>query len=294
MGTIKENAKRIITSLATLRFYESILIYFLNLGLTSLGFIKVSGIKKEKKEILFIMGSGPSLRAITGDEWERFRSVGDFVGFNDSIYQNYVDLDYYVVRELEPKWLLGSKWRYASLFQSNFNLTGIKKIGERISANPKMSNTRFIVFNDILGGISLLWLWMFYGRFRRRIAFFYANLIDRSISWPISESYDNIPHSGATLFDCINIGYVMGYKKIVLLGVDLRNSDYFYLGENETRPWDLSINHRKSEPHKTAETTLTNIKRWGPYLELKGVTLLVQNRNSLLAGTLPVFSMPVE
>lgn len=272
-----------------LRSIESIFIFLIDDVLHVLKILKFTPRKIKTKNILFIMGSGSSLNEISETQWKKISRDGDVMGFNDSIFQKYINLDYYIIREIHPLFLFGSKWRYATIFQSNFNIKKILELKNNIMKNDKMKETKFIIFKDILGGISTLWLWISYKKFGNRVICKYSNLIDRNANSPISRSMKDIPHSGGTIFDCINIGLNLGYKKIILLGVDLYDSNYFYLKKDEVRDWDKLVNHDKKSKHKTYNNTIKNIKIWSEQLIADGVEIYIHNPKSLLAGILPVY-----
>src|SRR5581483_12096128 len=66
-------------------------------------------------------------------------------------------------------------------------------------------------------------------RYRRR----------RSRNAPPSGSFARgLVHGSSSIFDATNFAYLMGYRRIVLVGVDLYNKEYFWLGPGETRPYE--------------------------------------------------------
>jgi len=101
-------------------------------------------------------------------------------------------------------------------------------------------------------------------------------------NWPISDSPRRITHGVATLLDAINISYLLGYKEVILAGVDLYDRNCFYLEKNETHELDIKTNNKASDPHKTSTHIIDTIKLWKPELKNKGITLKILNPQSLL------------
>ena len=53
---------------------------------------------------------------------------------------------------------------------------------------------------------------------------------------PYSRSFNSgIVHGFGSVISVVNIAYLMGWKHIVLVGIDLYDHRYFYLPPNETR-----------------------------------------------------------
>ena len=108
----------------------------------------------------------------------------------------------------------------------------------------------------------------------------------------ILEPSDNIyaiSHCIATLSDAINISYILGYRKIVLVGIDLYDRRYFWLGRSETNEYDLKRGKTYSDIHATADNVLRGMAVWNKYLTKKGVRLYIYNPRSLLNKVLPVY-----
>lgn len=76
-------------------------------------------------------------------------------------------------------------------------------------------------------------------------------------------------HKGATLFDVVNISYILGYKEIVLVGIDLYDRRYFWLERNETDKCDLKRGKTYSDNHATTDNVLSGLAFWSKYLKLK-------------------------
>ena len=81
----------------------------------------------------------------------------------------------------------------------------------------------------------------------------------------------------------------MGYKSIVLVGVDLFDRRYFWLNEDETRVEDTLRAADHTEVHGTAQVVVDLMKRWTEFLKERGVSLTVYNPQSLLAEAMDVY-----
>ena len=127
--------------------------------------------------------------------------------------------------------------------------------------------------------------------FKNKYICFYKNLKNRTLILKPSEDINTIPHCGATLFDAINISYLLGYKNIVLVGVDLYDRRYFWLRKNETREGDLKRGATCNDIHNTANFVLEAMPIWKEYLQKRGVKLYVYNPRSLLNKILPIYKL---
>ncbi|MDO8311364.1 MAG: hypothetical protein Q7T25_05435, partial [Sideroxyarcus sp.] len=166
----------------------------------------------------------------------------------------------------------------------------IKQYTDSLLKHPRYTNARyFLLFDRKSINTTLVFLQRLLPE--ERIVF-YSNQLDRRVCWPISEDGRNVPHCSATLFDVVNLAYVLGYKTIVLVGVDLYDRRYFWLKETESRSEELKRGATFADVHQTAKPVLENMTRWQEYLNDRGVDLRVYNPKSLLAGSLPVYHLP--
>ena len=134
-----------------------------------------------------------------------------------------------------------------------------------------------------------LWALLFLKAFKNKHVCPYRIVIPKDA---ISEPSDNIyslTHCGATLSDAVNISYILGYKKIVMVGIDLYDRGYFWLERNETREDDFKSGKTYSDIHDTADNMIRSMDIWNKYLNKKGVRLYIYNPRSLLNKILPVY-----
>jgi hypothetical protein len=224
-----------------------------------------------KRDTVFIFGSGGSLNEITPDEWQQI-AEGDTLGFNWFVHQRFVRCDYHLVREICSTDLDRTTWQ-----------PEIRQYFELIAANPLYAHTVFLVqtgFRATNGnraiGLRLLppaarvFLW------RSR----------RDLAEPTRSLAEGLTHAHSTLQECVNFAYLMGWRRIVLVGVDLYDRQYFWMPPGAPLWSDATT----AEVHRTAAGLIESLGRWRRQFEREGVELFVYNPRSLLAAVLPVWS----
>ena len=237
---------------------------------------------RRRSDTVFVFGSGASLNALTPEEWRAIERH-DTVGFNWFVHQRFVHCDFQLFGEIGGDDLDAAMWR--PHIRSYFDL---------VDANPRFDGTVFLVqtgFRAINGnraiGLRLL--------SPARPVFLWRRLRDRVE--PSRSLDEGLVHAHGSLADAVNFAFVLGWKTIVLAGVDLYDRRYFWLKPDELRadeirphappPPDLiSVNSR----HNTADTGLIELLgSWRERFAREGVQLFVYNPRSLLARTVPVW-----
>jgi hypothetical protein len=127
------------------------------------------------------------------------------------------------------------------------------------------------------------------GLLRPRRVFRYRRIAKGVYRPPTRSLGEGLVAGTGSLASCVNLGVVMGFREIVLAGVDLRDSRYFWLPPDVARP-DLAQNQGvgHSDPHPRGTQIAEFMGRWGRLLEAEGIRLSVLNPESLLADVLPV------
>jgi hypothetical protein len=237
-----------------------------------------------RSDTVFIFGSGASLNDLVAEEWREF-SRHDVFGFNAFYHQQWVDADFHLLR-------VGV---YGDLRWESFT----REAAAVIRSNPRFSRTVFILqegylaqFSNQLVGYRLL-------PASARI-FRYPSA--REDGRPTRSFADGLRHTTGTLADAVNCAFCAGWKRIVLVGVDLYDSRYFYLKADETVGFDAATGRitagernywrgqRYDEPHATIRNGVVDLMAdWRTALGEAGVDLLVYNPRSLLAEVLPVY-----
>jgi hypothetical protein len=215
-------------------------------------------------DTVFVFGTGRSLLDVADDEWAR---IGAFqtIALSEFHRHRFVRVDYHLVNEVHDP--VG--------------------YGASIQANPFYADTTFIVqegwlahrANDVIGGHHLpggarVFRYKRSGRARDRL--------------PSTSFRSGLAHGWNSSFDAVNFALLMGWRKIVLAGIDMYDRQYSYLpagethhGQGETPP--------ESTPFRGVEKTVPLYARWHAAAAEHGAELTVYNSVSALAAVLPVF-----
>ena len=231
-----------------------------------------------KSDTVFIFGSGYSLHDISGREWERI-SGHDTLAFNWFVYQDWIRVDYHVFKELSPDDLDPEVWKVA-----------LEKFALLVRNNPHYRETIFIVQGGYRGingnrliGMKLL---------PEGSPIFRFFIKSRGIYEAPSRSLsDGLVHGPASLVTAVNFAYALGWKKIVMAGVDLYDRRYFWLGKDETRAVDSIRSSTYKDKHNTADRLVPYLGKWNELMNREGIQLYVYNPRSLLAQVLPVYQL---
>jgi len=241
--------------------------------------------KLRKSDTVFVFGSGYSLNDIAAAEWEHI-ARHDVFGFNAFYYQHWVPVDFHLLRG----GLYGElRWqRYA------------REVVDAISANSMYRNTVFVMQEEFLAQFT-----------NQLIGYRLFPAIRGLLRYPTSRAMGVLPsrslgeglrHVASTLSDAVNCAYCLGWRHIVLVGVDLYDSRYFWLPADQTptvdrlsatvtaAPVNALGGNRYDEPHYTTRNGVVDLMaEWRAFFEKDGVQLTVYNPRSLLADVMPVY-----
>jgi hypothetical protein len=239
---------------------------------------------RRRSHTVFIFGSGYSLHDVTSAEWKHF-AEHDVFGFNQFFFQRWVRTDFHLMKgglyaELQ--------WRpYASQVESL--LRDHSQFADTVFV---MQEGYFAQFPNQLVGYRLLPRGASALRYR-------VNRIDGP---PTRSLAEGLRHQGGTLVDAVNCAFVLGWTHIVLVGVDLYDSRYFYLPPDQTVGVDHETQRltgtehnqvrgqRFDQPHNTLRLGLVGIMEdWHRVLAQAGVRLSLYNPRSLLSEVLPLY-----
>lgn len=222
----------------------------------------------------FILGSGKSLDEIAAPEWQEI-SLHNTIAFNYFIRARFVRVDFHLVGEMAcPDDLAPRVWRpvveeYARLIEENpFYSETVLGLQEGLRA---VQSNRLVSSPTLHSG--------------RRV-FRYRRIARGERCPPTTSLSSGLVHGAGTLVDCVNLAVVLGFREIVLAGVDLYDRRVFSSTEAASpagRP-DAVENRR----HATADAMVDYLGYWAPLLAARGVTLSVYNPRSLLSRVLPV------
>jgi hypothetical protein len=229
-----------------------------------------------RSDRVFIFGSGYSINAITAAEWEEI-GAHDTFSFNYFPHQRFVRADYHMIGELVTgNDLRRSEWEPA-----------LREYARLVAENPLYERTVVLLQagwsafqSNRMVALELLRPGTRIFRYRRTA---------RGVYRPPSSSFaEGLVHGAATLVGCVNFAVLMGWREIVLAGVDLADSRYFWLPYDATRA-DMVGVVPHDQPYPMVQPLIAHLAQWVPLLGARGIRLSVYNPRSLLAAVMPVF-----
>lgn len=241
-----------------------------------------------QKDTVFVMGCGYSINSISHAEWAHIADAGDVFSFNHFYKGQFLPVDYHACGEI------GHVQNYDTVLRSRKHREAIKLYYHNTFSNPLYRNATYFLRHTLnsrgLPITTATWALYFSRVFQGKRLCLYS--IDPHINKvaPPSESMSSISHHNATLSDVVNIAYLMGYRKIVLVGVDLYDRRYFWLAENQTRECDEQKGRSFSDVHETSKLIVRAMDVWNRCLGERGVRLYVYNPRSLLRAVLPLYT----
>lgn len=214
----------------------------------------------------FVFGSGRSLVEITPDEWERIAACNT-ISLREFPRQQWVRADYHITSEVDF----------------------VDEYARRIRENPLYAGTVFVVQggfraergNELVGR----------GLLPRGAPVFRFRRSSRGVVAPPSRRLrDGLVHGFSSIFDATNLAVLLGFRRIVLAGVDLYNKEYFWLPPGETRAYEKPDVEGPRSPFASTEPIVEMLGAWHDVLAADGVELSVRDPRSLAAARLPVFT----
>jgi len=184
-------------------------------GLQALSKLDVSQYKTS--DTLYILGSGISIMDLTQEEWASISSH-DSIGFNSWMHHPFVPTYYCMETPMKSE-------------HFDLNIAALNRKKEEYSQVPfiiqyqhylKSPNTfeRLELPKENYYWNAPLMPYTTNERLLNRVLNWWKNKHELNMSWVL--------HYAGSISYLISMGYLMGYKKIVLLGIDLNNSDYFF------------------------------------------------------------------
>ena len=220
-----------------------------------------------KSNTVFIFGSGSSLNTVSSEGWREIESHDTF-SLRDFPRQSFVRTDYHMTGEVDDLEAYARRLRENPLYERAIFL---------IQSGFRARNGNFLIGRRLLTRGSRVFRY-------RRASRGEIRLPSENIRW-------GVVHGPNSIVSAVNMAYLLGWKRIVLVGVDLNNKRYFWLEGDAIRPEEKSeIN--VNDPFESGAQIRDIFALWAPYMRERGVELLVYNPQSLLAGTIPVFQTP--
>jgi hypothetical protein len=238
-----------------------------------------------RSDRVFIYGSGASMNDIPSEEWAAMAEHDTF-GFNAFYWEQWVRVDFQLFR--------GGAYRVARLTHR------ASELRDAVAANPHFADTIFVMQDDFLGHYANF---LAGGKYLPPGAKLFRYRTAPGPVPPTRSFAEGIRHAPGTLVDAVNCAYCLGWKEIVLVGIDLYDSRYYWLPPDKTLTYDPVVNsvvpgdvnlwrgNRAADPHNTVTSGIVDVMgEWREVLAEDGVSLSVYNAKSLLAEVLPVYT----
>lgn len=255
--------------------------------------IDLKSLKKSKNsERLFIFGSGGSINEINDEAWKEINKY-DSIGFNGTFHLEKVNFTFKILRAgtedpaIEDDNKIKDEIIYAEYIMN------------KINKNKFLKKTIFLFSSGLSQHFPNLLIGYKLWNTTNSIYQYHTNKIDY---YPQGNSlHRGLIHKNGTLVDALTFGYYMGYKEIILVGIDLYDNQYFWVPKGKTVKFskqhkreiesDETIRGVKAkDPHNTVNNGIIDlINNWNIYFKKKDITLSVYNPKSLLNKVLPIF-----
>ncbi len=247
----------------------------------------------KKSDTIFILGSGPSINDIKSSEWH-FIQKHDTFGFNFWHIHEFIPSFYsfeFSKHENAERFSakihnlnkINDKYHDTKIICKSENIHDLEKIEQYLTSDLKNRLFYFYTFTNSYTFYETLPLLNKIGIFKERNTFKYAY------------------HARGSVVFLIYFALVMGYRKIVLCGVDLNNPDYFYEYEAakyvdskfKIPPRGHSGNIHKTNDPERHELTMEKIIYFlnEKLIKPKGVNLYVYSKKSALYPVLPIYQI---
>jgi hypothetical protein len=220
--------------------------------------------RRRTSDKVFIFGSGSSIKKITADEWAHFSQFDTF-SYSQFGRNRQIPIRFHMVAEI----LVFEE--FLEIYRNNPQYRDTIYVVQE--GWPAVMGNQFVASGVIEEGRPLV-------RFKRT---------KRGKFVPPTKSIrEGIVHTANSVSDMVNLAFLFGWKEIVLVGVDLVDRRYFYLGDSETQKLEFP-GLTYASPFPGGDAVLKLFKIWSPYLRSQGVKLSIYNPHSLLAAELPVY-----
>lgn len=237
-----------------------------------------------RSDTVFVYGSGASMNDIPEAEWAAMAEHDTF-GFNAFYWEQWIRVDFQLFR--------GGAYRVARLTHRAAELR------DAVAANPHFADTIFVMQDDFLGHYANF---LAGGKYLPAGAKIFRYRTKPGVGAPTRSFTEGIRHAPGTLVDAVNVAYCLGWTQIVLVGIDLYDSRYYWLPPDKTLTYDPTVDsvvpgdvnlwrgNTAADPHNTVTGGIVPLMgEWREAFALDGVTLSVYNPKSLLTEVLPVY-----
>jgi hypothetical protein len=249
-------------------------------------------INKNKK--LFILGSGGSVNNLKTEDWKEIEQNHSF-SFNFFLAHKFTADAHFIESCINNR---EQSLYYELILQQNKHrripyILNLRHHGESILPIPEDISDSFYAQIPVRwpsSNKSIIKLLLKFG----------------SLLYPINDPNFGIHHSSSVCY-LLNLGVRLGFKHIVLVGIDMNNTDYFFYKQDDPISKELTKIYKSyyssdenQKTHRITDPKITNSYHaltTPEYIELyynavckkKGVKLEVTNPSSLLAKFLPIY-----
>lgn len=260
------------------------MLVFRKIGIRALTLGEV--LRQKKSDTLFILASGPTINEIGSKQWESI-SMCDSIGLNFWVAHDFTpnslrfELPYecnrrnYFFKMLKGK---KSSFDHTKLFYDHH-------LSEKILPNKLHGYNP----NQLFYPSSINLVGMNQENFKKSLR--YAMTFSRKYS-----KYLFLPYKRGSVTTLISLGYLAGYKNIVLCGVDLNNVEYFYDSKYYKKKHPgfgsgQSGDILKSMDSKISDLSLADIiiTMNEEYFSKGSQKLFVSSKNSILFPKIPCY-----
>ena len=215
------------------------------LGLPRLGGCEIA--RQKASDTLFVLGSGPSINQIPADRWQAI-SRYDTVGFN-----------WWIIHPFVPKFYFLEAWgreegrdpfaryvetvnRRAYDYRNTIKIAmEMDKPGELTvdAVSPEFLQSMFVAYNLPVAA-----------RTEEELATA-LNYLHRKGAFRQTNRFSFLLKYAASLTTLLIFAYRMAYKRVVLCGIDLKTSEYFYQDASRFPEWAGVEYHPRQTRHST-------------------------------------------
>lgn len=214
---------------------------------SKISILDIEELKKLKKsDTLFILGGGSSINSITEKEWKVIKTKDSF-GLNFWLYHEFVP-DFYCYEEPFFKEIFYKTLKLKEKEYENtiFILKDGKLSHELVPEQLKKNYRLSLQLSALISS-------------KKEMIKFYKKV----------ENLKMIVQARVSMSYLIYLGYLMGYEKVVLCGVELDNTKYFYQ--------EKKYNHFEIPQIKKTEVHITEEQRNGVIITSEIIKILSKN-----------------
>lgn len=184
--------------------------------------INFDALKKHKKsDTIFILGSSPSILGMKSSQWSEIKAH-DSIALNNFAFHHHIPTFYWL--ELSSVYLYTLHFLFSEIEEKYtsenvpfiLNYTNFDQSQINFDAMPK----------SIRDKCSFLLPRLVFSQTENSIVKTCKKLLAELQQQKLS--YKSLFHIRASVPTCVQISWVLGYKKICLPGIDLKNQHYFY------------------------------------------------------------------